>query len=156
VFATRDKAVEPLVAQAARKLKRALADEQNGVLEHLRNKRASLDIDAVLGTVKEHAARDAAVVGDESMTAASAGVKSVRGAGAFSIDGCGSSRGRSGTAWGRRSNNDTTFVAWAGVSAGSSPCSSTGSGMTSSISSVTTGWSCTSASTSASNSTSMT
>ncbi|MFM8793352.1 MAG: hypothetical protein ACKOFF_00395 [Acidimicrobiales bacterium] len=82
VFATRDKAVEPLVAQAARKLKRALADEQNGVLEHLRNKRASLDIDAVLGTVKEHAARYAAVVGDESMTAASAGVKSVRGAGA--------------------------------------------------------------------------
>ncbi|MGA1361370.1 MAG: DivIVA domain-containing protein [Ilumatobacteraceae bacterium] len=82
VFAARDKAVEPLVAQAARKLKRALADEQNGVLEHLRNKRASLEIDAVLGTVKEHAARYAAVVGDESMTAASAGVKSVRGAGA--------------------------------------------------------------------------
>ena len=82
VFAARDKAVEPLVAQAARKLKRALADEQNGVLEHLRNKRASLELDAVLGTVKEHAARYAAVVGDESMTAASAGVKSVRGAGA--------------------------------------------------------------------------
>ena len=81
-FAARDKAVEPLVTQAARKLKRALADEQNGVLEHLRNKRASLEIDAVLGTVKEQAARYAGVVGDESMTAASAGVKSVRGAGA--------------------------------------------------------------------------
>ena len=74
--------MEPLVAQAARKLKRALADEQNGVLEHLRNKRASLEIDAVLGTVKEQSARYAVVVGDESMTAASAGVKSVRGAGA--------------------------------------------------------------------------
>ena len=82
VFATRNKAVEPLVAATARKLKRALADEQNGVLEHLRNKRASLDIDAVLGTVKEHAARYAAAMSDESMTAASAGVKSVRGSGA--------------------------------------------------------------------------
>ena len=82
VFAARNKAVEPLVAATARKLKRALADEQNGVLEHLRNKRASLDIDAVLGTVKEHAARYAAAMSDESMTAASAGVKSVRGSGA--------------------------------------------------------------------------
>lgn len=77
-FSQRDEALAPVVPQIARKLKRVLADEQNNVLEHLRNKRSSLEIDAVLGTVAEHAKRYAAAVSEDTMAAASAGAKSMK------------------------------------------------------------------------------
>ena len=77
-FSARDEAVAPVVSQIARKFKRILADEQNNVLEHLRNKRSSLELDAVLGTVDEQAKRYAAAVSEDAMTAASAGAKSMK------------------------------------------------------------------------------
>ena len=77
-FSARDEAVAPVVSQIARKFKRVLADEQNNVLEHLRNKRSSLEIDAVLGTADEQAKRYAAAVSEDAMSAASAGAKSMK------------------------------------------------------------------------------
>ena len=77
-FAARDEAVAPIVTGMSRKFKRVLADEQNNVLEHLRNKRSSLEVDAMLGSSSEHAKRYAAAIAEESMTAAGAGVKSMK------------------------------------------------------------------------------
>jgi len=68
----------------ARKLKRILADEQNDVLQHLRLKRSSLEMDAFLGAVDVHAARYADAVVEETMAAAGAGAKSVKAAGGSS------------------------------------------------------------------------
>ena len=79
-FSERDEAVAPVVPQIARKFKRVLADEQNNVLEHLRNKRSSLEIDAVLGTASEQAKRYGSAVSEDAMAAASAGAKSMKGA----------------------------------------------------------------------------
>ena len=83
-FAERDEALSGLVVTMARKLKRVLADEQNNVLEHLRGKRSSLEMDAILGTVEEQAARYAVSVAEDTMTAASAGAKSVKSSGGSS------------------------------------------------------------------------
>jgi DivIVA domain-containing protein len=78
LFATRDEALAPLVVQFSRKLKRVLADEQNNVLEHLRKKRSSLEIGAVLGTVEEQAQRYCDAIADEMMKAATEGAKSMK------------------------------------------------------------------------------
>ena len=83
-FEERDEELSPVVVAMARKLKRVLADEQNTVLGHVRAKRSSLDIDAVLGTEAEHSARYASAVAEDSMAAASAGAKSVKSAGGSS------------------------------------------------------------------------
>jgi DivIVA domain-containing protein len=83
-FEERNEELSPVVVAMARKLKRVLADEQNTVLGHVRAKRSSLDIDAVLGTEAEHSARYADAVAEDSMTAASAGAKSVKAAGGSS------------------------------------------------------------------------
>jgi DivIVA domain-containing protein len=83
-FEERNEELSPVVVAMARKLKRVLADEQNTVLGHVRAKRSSLDIDAVLGTEAEHSARYAEAVAEDSMAAASAGAKSVRAAGGSS------------------------------------------------------------------------
>ena len=83
-FAERNEVLAPLVVAMARKLKRVLADEQNEVLQHLRLKRSSLEMDAFLGTVEEHAARYASAVVEETMAAAGAGAKSVKAAGGSS------------------------------------------------------------------------
>ena len=80
-FADRDVALAETLVSMTRKLKRALADEQNGVLQHLRLKKSSLEIEAFLGTVDEHAARYAEAVVEETMAAAGAGAKSVKSAG---------------------------------------------------------------------------
>lgn len=80
-FAQRDEVLAPLVIAMSRKMKRVLADEQNGVLQHLRAKRSSLDIEAVLGSVEDHAARYASAITEETMAAAGAGAKSVKSAG---------------------------------------------------------------------------
>ncbi|MEY3557481.1 MAG: hypothetical protein RL374_187 [Actinomycetota bacterium] len=83
-FEERNEDLSPVVVAMARKLKRVLADEQNTVLGHVRAKRSSLDIDAVLGTEAEHSARYADAVAEDSMAAASAGAKSVKAAGGSS------------------------------------------------------------------------
>lgn len=83
-FEERNEELSPVVVAMARKLKRVLADEQNTVLGHVRAKRSSLDIDAVLGTEAEHSARYASAVAEDSMAAASAGAKSVKSAGGSS------------------------------------------------------------------------
>jgi DivIVA domain-containing protein len=83
-FEERNEELSPVVVAMARKLKRVLADEQNTVLGHVRAKRSSLDIAAVLGTEAEHSARYADAVAEDSMTAASAGAKSVKAAGGSS------------------------------------------------------------------------
>lgn len=83
-FEERNEELSPVVVAMARKLKRVLADEQNTVLGHVRAKRSSLDIDAVLGSEVEHSARYASAVAEDSMAAASAGAKSVKAAGGSS------------------------------------------------------------------------
>lgn len=83
-FTERNEALAPLVVAMARKLKRVLADEQNDVLQHLRLKRSSLEMEAFLGTIDEHAARYAAAVVEETMAAAGAGAKSLKSAGGSS------------------------------------------------------------------------
>jgi len=77
-FEERDEILSPLVVLIARKLKRVLADEQNMVLEHLRAKRSSLEIDAILGTPLEQAQRYCTAISEEIMAAAGAGAKSVK------------------------------------------------------------------------------
>ena len=81
LFEARSEALAALVTQMARKLKRVLADEQNTVLGHLRQKRSSLEIDAIFGTIDEHAARYVAAITDETMSAASAGAAATKSAG---------------------------------------------------------------------------
>jgi hypothetical protein len=83
-FAERDEALSGLVVTMARKLKRVLADEQNNVLEHLRGKRSSLEMDAILGTVDEQAVRYAESIAEDTMAAAGSGAKSVKSAGGSS------------------------------------------------------------------------
>ena len=83
-FAERNEVLAPVVVSMARKLKRVLADEQNEVLQHLRLKRSSLEMEAFLGAVAEHASRYAEAVVEETMTAAGAGAKSVKAAGGSS------------------------------------------------------------------------
>ncbi len=83
-FLARDEALAPLVVSMARKLKRVLADEQNEVLQHLRLKRSSLEMDAFLDSVDEHASRYATAITEETMAAAGAGAKSVKSAGGSS------------------------------------------------------------------------
>ncbi len=83
-FLARNEALAPLVVAMARKLKRVLADEQNEVLQHLRLKRSSLEMDAFLGSVGDHSARYATSVTEETMAAAGAGAKSVKSAGGSS------------------------------------------------------------------------
>lgn len=81
IFAARTEALSALVTQMSRKMKRVLADEQNTVLGHLKQKRSSLEIDAIVGTVDEHVARYAAAISDDAMSAAGAGSAATKAAG---------------------------------------------------------------------------
>lgn len=83
-FEERDEALAPLVGAMSRKLKRVLADEQNEVLQHLKLKKSSLEMDAFLGSMDDHAGRFAQAVLEEMMLAAGAGAKSVKSAGGSS------------------------------------------------------------------------
>jgi DivIVA domain-containing protein len=80
-FESRDEALSEQVVTLARKLKRVLADEQNDVLQHLRLKKSSLEIDVVFGTPMEQAQRYAGAIAEEAMASASAGAKSVKSSG---------------------------------------------------------------------------
>lgn len=79
-FTNRDAALKTTITAMARKLKRTFADEQNDVLDHVNQKRSSLDIDAVMGALADHVARHGAPLGDDAMTAATEGAKSMKSA----------------------------------------------------------------------------
>ena len=72
-FTRRDEAIVPLIVTAARKLKRSLADEQNGVLDTLRRREPVTAIDAMLPSIDTHLALYADTMADELAAAAAAG-----------------------------------------------------------------------------------
>ena len=76
----RDEVLEPLGAQLVRKLKRALQDEQNEVLDRLRTARGNAKPDVVLLSVVDQARRYRDVAEPLLARAAQAGVRSVTGA----------------------------------------------------------------------------
>lgn len=72
-FTRRDEALVPLIVTAARKLKRVLADEQNGVLDTLRRKEPVTAIDTIVPAFDVHVATYIDAVVDELGAAAAAG-----------------------------------------------------------------------------------
>ncbi len=72
-FESRDADLTPIIVASARKLKRALADEQNEVLEALRGAAPVGDLDALLPAATEHAGRYARAIADELRSAADVG-----------------------------------------------------------------------------------
>ncbi len=64
-FERRDEVITPLIVSSARKLKRALADEQNDVLDALRRSDAVHSLDALLPAPAAHAARYAEAIADD-------------------------------------------------------------------------------------------
>jgi DivIVA domain-containing protein len=77
VFSRRDEALVPLIVGAARKLKRVLADEQNGVLDALRSNVTVTSVDALLPSTDDHAAPYLAALDDDMILAAVAGAGEV-------------------------------------------------------------------------------
>lgn len=84
LFAARSEALAPVVVAMVRKMKRVLADEQNAVLGHLRQKRSALEIDAIFGTVAEQTERYVSALSEESLSAGSAGAASMKSSGGSS------------------------------------------------------------------------
>ena len=76
-FLRRDEVLTPLIVGAARKLKRVLADEQNGVLDRLRQKQAVTATDELLAGLDEHAAAYVDALADDLIEAAVAGAAEV-------------------------------------------------------------------------------
>jgi cell division septum initiation protein DivIVA len=72
-FTRRAETLTPLIVAAARKLKRVLADEQNGVLDVLRGRKAVTALDAILPGPDDHAATYAKAIDEELTAAAKAG-----------------------------------------------------------------------------------
>lgn len=72
-FARRDEVLVPLIVGAARKLKRVLADEQNLVLDTLRQKEPVTVLDDLVPELDEHASTYRAAIHDELIAAAAAG-----------------------------------------------------------------------------------
>ena len=72
-FTRREEALVPLIVTAARKLKRVLADEQNGVLDTLRRKEPVTSIDQIVPALDAHLAAYIGAVADELAAAAAAG-----------------------------------------------------------------------------------
>lgn len=72
-FEHRDEVITPLIVSSAKKLKRALADEQNDVLDALRRSDAVHTIDALLPWASEHGARYTEAVADDLLEAVHAG-----------------------------------------------------------------------------------
>ena len=72
-FTRRDEALVPLIVTAARKMKRVLADEQNGVLDTLRRKEPVTSIDAIVPALDAHVAMYLDAVTEELGAAAAAG-----------------------------------------------------------------------------------
>jgi DivIVA domain-containing protein len=72
-FAERDEVVTPLIVSSAKKLKRALADEQNDVLDALRRGEPVHELDEMIPTAREHVARYTAAIADDLATAVQLG-----------------------------------------------------------------------------------
>ena len=72
-FTRRDKVIVPLIVAASRKLKRVLADEQNGVLDTLRKKDVVGSIDALLPDSDAHVAIYVDALAEELLGAAAGG-----------------------------------------------------------------------------------
>lgn len=68
-FEHRDEVITPLIVSSAKKLKRALADEQNDVLDALRRSDAVHMIDALLPEVGEHAAHYTVAIREDLLEA---------------------------------------------------------------------------------------
>lgn len=79
-FDVRDAALAPLLVASARKLKRVLADEQNTVLDRLRQNDAVGDLDAIVAEAAEHGARYFDMIADDLRAAVEAGAESLGGA----------------------------------------------------------------------------
>ena len=76
-LAQRDAAVAPVRTALARQLKRVLADEQNEVLDRLRQRNASLAVDDVLGAAALHPGMYGEAAEDHLWAAATAGAHSL-------------------------------------------------------------------------------
>ena len=76
-FSRRAEALVPLIVGAARKLKRVLADEQNGVLDALRSNVTVTSVDALLPSADDHAAPYLTALDDDMILAAVAGAGEV-------------------------------------------------------------------------------
>jgi DivIVA domain-containing protein len=72
-FSRRDEAIVPLIVTAARKLKRVLADEQNGVLDSLRRREPVRELADLVPSLDEHVAAYVDSLADELVAAAVAG-----------------------------------------------------------------------------------
>ena len=72
-FSRRDEALVPLIVTAARKVKRVLADEQNGVLDTLRRKEAVTSLEAIVPAIDVHVATFLDTIADELGAATAAG-----------------------------------------------------------------------------------
>ena len=76
-FSRRDEALVPLIVSGARKLKRVLADEQNGVLDLLRQKSPVTQLDELIPELDEHVQTYADALADDLTEAAVAGAAEV-------------------------------------------------------------------------------
>lgn len=76
-FRRRDAALTPLIVGAARKLKRALADEQNDVLDTLRRREPVTDVETLLPAFEQQVGRYADSIATELVAAAEAGATSM-------------------------------------------------------------------------------
>ena len=76
-FELRDEELAPVIAAMSRKLKRALADEQNEVLDILRGKLPVKTLDAIVGPKTDHSARILEALEASLKAAALAGAKSL-------------------------------------------------------------------------------
>ena len=76
-FSRRDEALVPLIVAGARKLKRLLADEQNGVLDRLRQKEPVVRLDQLIAEPDAHVDTYVAALADELVDAAIAGAAEV-------------------------------------------------------------------------------
>lgn len=76
-FARRDEALVPLILAMGRKLKRALADEQNDVLDTLRRKEPVTTLDALVPDPQAHGERYRSAIDAEITDAAMAGAQSL-------------------------------------------------------------------------------
>ena len=72
-FERRSEALAPLVTKMSRNLKRALADEENEILEHLRKRKPVMELKVMCGTPAEHTAKYVEALSNEVMAAAKAG-----------------------------------------------------------------------------------
>jgi DivIVA domain-containing protein len=78
-FERRDEELVPLILSAARKLKRVLADEQNGVLDTLRNDPPVTSLDEIVPELSEHVSPYLEAIEEELLAAALVGAAELDG-----------------------------------------------------------------------------